>query len=144
MGTFRPFVEDDGLAFEAIECTGCIALRGEIRCQGGIVISVEKRLAVDANDETDRTALVQTVEYSCNVRLQGVGNVVRYDSAHPDHNADHHVHRYDIFRADREGTTTMHGEAEWPTLGEVIAEARDWYWEHHDEVAKLRRDEEGL
>jgi hypothetical protein len=23
---------------------------------------------------------------------------------------------------------------DWPTLGKVIEEAREWYWAHHDEL----------
>lgn len=62
---------------------------------------------------------------SYNVRIQGVGNVVRYDSGHIDHNTDHHVHHYDVLNGDRTGTVTIYGEAGWPTLAEVISSARD-------------------
>lgn len=138
MGTFGGFVEHDGLAFEPIEGTGAIRLHGEIRCVGDITITVEKVLII--LEGTDRTALIQTIEYSYNVRLKGVGNIVRYDSPHEDHNADHHVHRFDVLNGDRKGTTKLHGEAGWPTLGEVIAEARAWYWENYEKVSSFVRE----
>ncbi len=141
MRTFDGFVEEDGLVFEPLEGTGTIRLGGEIRCVGGITISVQKLLEVV--EGSDRHALVETVAYSYNVRLQGVGNVVRYDSPHPGHNADHHVHRYDVFGGSRQATTSMHGEKGWPTLSEVIVEAREWYWENHERVAALGRDRDG-
>lgn len=141
MGSFGEFIEHDGLAFEPVEGTDAIVLQGEIKCQGRIAISVFKILLIVGG--SDRTALVQTVDYSYNVRVEGVGNVLRYDSAHPDHNCDHHVHHYDILNGDRQGRVTLHGEAGWPTLGEVIAEVRSWYWENHDAIAALGAGDAG-
>lgn len=130
------FVLRDTLAFEPLDAGRSILLKGEIYCQGRIRIDVTKTLViVDGEGASTR---VQTSEYRYHACVIDVGNVLRYCSPHPDHNTDHHVHRYDIFRGDEHGTTTLHGRAGWPHLGDVIAELHRWYDAHKDRVDALR------
>ncbi|NTW52991.1 MAG: hypothetical protein HGB22_10460 [Chlorobiaceae bacterium] len=93
-----------------------ILITGTIECSGGLKVEVQKRL--DILDQEDRNPLVQTVSYSYNVFLTGVGNVFRYDSPHKDHNQQHHVHRYDVLNAGNTVAVTYIGDEEnIPTLG---------------------------
>lgn len=129
MGQLRRggFVSSDDLTFVPLQ--GSILLQGTVNCQGGLYVRVLKRLKVLDNGGAD--ALVQTVFYSYNVALEGVGNVFRYDSPHEDHRPEHHVHRYDVLDGDHDGRVEMiPDESQRPTLGEVIQEAADWYYEH--------------
>jgi hypothetical protein len=127
------FVVDDGLAFEPLP--GGFLLSGEVECLGHIVLEVTKVLTIVGG--TTRDPVVQTTSYTYNARIRGVGNILRYCSAHADHNSDHHVHRYDVVRGDRRGTTTLHGAPGWPTLGDVMAEIRDWYFSNQAAVDRL-------
>jgi hypothetical protein len=131
----RGFVLEHDLEFSAIEGTGQIALGGRIRCQGDVAIDVRKILEVLGSGAN---ALVKTVAYTYHVQIEDIGNLFRYDSAHVDHNTDHHVHRYDIFDGDRAGKVTLHGADGWPTLAEVIEEAHDWYYDNVDAIEALR------
>lgn len=109
---------------------GNLAMEGVIQCLGGIEITVEKILTVTPQ-ANNREPTVQTTDYNYNVRLRGQGNVLRYDSPHPDHNQFHHVHRFDVFNGDDEGTVS---ECSWPTLGEVIGEVEEWYYDNRDNL----------
>ena len=116
----------DDLDVDAVE--GHLLLHGRIHCKGGLQIDVNKRLRL--GDESGHDT-VQTVAYSYNVSLQNLGNIFRYDSPHPTHNREHHVHRYDVLNGDTEGTVEMdYREDEWPTLREVVDEAAEWYYAH--------------
>jgi hypothetical protein len=75
--------------------------------------------------------LVQTVDYSYNARVRGLGNIFRYDFPHSDHNRFHHVHRFDAF-ADHEQETVQ--ECEWPTLGQVLEELERWYYLNREQL----------
>lgn len=123
------FVASEDLSFESIP--GAIIVSGRIRCLGGIYIDVRKRLALITNEGANST--VQTSAYSYNVAVEGIGNIFRYDSAHADHNQEHHVHRYDVLNGDREGEVELiYDEERVPTLREVIDEAEAWYYAHYD------------
>lgn len=117
------FVISDGVTFSE-PLDGHITVRGEIRCQGGFQIDVDKKLRIVSG--TGATTRVKTVEYSYNVSVAGRGNVFRYDSAH-NHRQHHHVHRFDA-RGDLVSLHDIHDENEVPTLGDVIAEARELYY----------------
>jgi hypothetical protein len=122
------FVVSDALVFTPLP--KAILLEGTIDCQGQIRIDVRKRL--DVLDDRGDDPLVQTIFYSYNVALAGRGTIFRYDSPHQNHRRFHHVHRYDVLSDDTEGTVERVPEDDWPTLGEVILEAQDWYYEHYD------------
>ena len=111
---------------------GEIAIEGELECVGEFAIDVLKTLRILSG--SGPTARVQTDSYSYNASLRGIGNVFRYDSPHP-HYPHHHVHRYDVLNGDTRGTVTAIEEEEnRPTLGQVIDELRDWYYDHFDAV----------
>lgn len=128
------FVVVQNLAFEEIG-GGYISLAGTITCVNGIYIDVRKNLRVWGGEGAN--ALVQTESYSYSGVIAGLGNLVRYDSPHPTHNQEHHVHRFDPLGGDTEGTVTfLHSEDERPTLGEVITEVSDWYYDNVEEVIR--------
>lgn len=125
------FVLDDGVEFQPFG-TGLIVLAGRIQCVGGIYVDVWKVLvAVDGSGPAVR---VQSVAYSYNAAVPGLGNILRYDSPHAGHRGHHHVHRYDVFSNDRDGTVADTSDTDWPTLGEVLDELRDWYYENFDRL----------
>lgn len=124
------FVLSDDLDVIAVE--GHLTLQGRIYCKGGIQIDVNKRLRLDTEDGHDT---VQTVAYGYNVSLQNLGNIFRYDSPHPTHNREHHVHRYDVLSGDTNGTVEIdYREDGWPTLRQVVDEAAEWYYAHLPEL----------
>ncbi len=127
------FVLSDGTAIEPYP-PGFFILQGRIECIGGIRLDVWKVLArVDGEGAAIR---VQNVAYCYNAVLQGLGNILRYDSPHLDgHNEFHHVHRYNILRGDTDGTLER---SNWPHLGDVIEELRNWYYDHFEEIEKLQ------
>ncbi len=112
-----------------------LRMEGDLRCAGGLVVTVDKYLRiVEGADTSD--PIVQTYSYAYNVSLAGRGNLFRYDNAHAhgDHQDRHHRHSFDP----ASGATlevTWVGPT-WPTLGEVLDEAREWYWAHHDELGR--------
>ena len=111
------------------------SLKGEIACLGNILITVDKTLEV--LQDYRKNALVQTVMYNYNVSVRGYGNVFRYDNSHSriGHPDNHHKHEFDWKLNDQdEGKVIWVGAEKWPTLGEVIEEARDWYWSNQSEL----------
>lgn len=121
------FVEFNGVNFESLGA-GIILVEGAISCEGGLLCRVEKTLqVVVGGDESD--PLVQTVKYAYNVSLSGYGNLFRYDNVHvhAGHHGPNHRHGFDFgTRAE----TVTETRAEWPTLGEVLEEMRQWHWDH--------------
>ena len=138
MDRFRDqgFVLSDDLAFADVG-GGVIRLEGTIHCEHDLYIVVTKALEILDGDGS--SAFVQTFEYTYNAALRGVGNVFRYDSAHADHNQEHHVHRYDVLNGDMSGKVDLHGPDGWPTLGDVIEELRGWAADNSEALADLGR-----
>jgi len=127
------FVEFDDLALVPIG-GGSIKMEGQIRCEGGLVCTVEKVLdVVDATDAEN--PLVLTVRYAYNVHVAGGHNLFRYDNVHgyPGHADASHRHAFD-WPTGEVGEVTWTGD-EWPTLGEVLEEMREWFWTHRSELA---------
>ncbi len=122
------FVLSENMGYEAIG-DGLIAHRGEIQCQGGIVLEVEKVLTI--LDGTGDNALVQTTYRSYHAYARGKGNIVRYCSGH-DHRPYDHVHRYDAPATWNEilPVQELWTEDEIPTLSDVLDELRDFYYTH--------------
>lgn len=128
------FVGDDTLSFDA-RAGGELVLAGEIACLGRIVVDVFKVLEV--LEGTGADAMVQTLFYSYNVFVRGGNNIIRYDNLHPrkDHPDDHHKHTYDWTTGEQlQDSPAWIGAKKWPTLGEVLREAQDWYYEHREEL----------
>ncbi len=132
MDQFRKegFVTSDDLRLESLG-GGLMVIEGTVRCVGPINLSVYKTLETVKGRGAD--ALVQCVAYSYNAALEGLGNILRYESPHKTHNQDHHVHRFDVLGSEAE-TLKWIRDDEWPTLGEVIEELRDWYYENEARI----------
>jgi hypothetical protein len=128
------FVLDDGVEFQPIG-SGYIVLAGRILCAGGIYVDVWKVLEVV--EGAGPGALVQTVEYSYNAAIPGLGSLLRYDSPHPGHRPHHHVHRYSVLAADKEGAVEDTSDTDWPTLGAVLEELRDWYYGNYENLGSV-------
>ena len=125
------FVGSDSLVLTAFPTM--YVIEGEIACMGGILISVSKVLRV--LDDSVSDPMVQTHRYRYHASLQNVGNLLLYESAHSDHNRDHHRHEYDPWTdTELPDSPQMVGDAGWPHLGDVISEVEQWYW---DNFAKL-------
>jgi hypothetical protein len=127
----RGFVLDDGVAVTPLG-NGTLLMEGTITCLGNIEVTVEKILQVTKQPKGE--PVVQTIDYHYNARVRGVGNVLRYDYPHPDHNRFHHVHRYDVFNGDEDGSVEA---CEWPTLGQVLDELEEWYYENRENLHRI-------
>jgi hypothetical protein len=103
-----------------------VVITGSLPCLGDIRLDVRKLLRFVSEVEGPNE-LVQTVEYNYNASLD-IGNIVRYDSPHPDHNQFHHVHRFNVFDGDHIGEVSA---CAWPTLGDVIGELEGWYYDNY-------------
>ena len=131
-------VLSEDLSFNDIG-NGVLLLEGTIACVDDLRIEVSKRLQIVGSMAGE--PLVQTSGYSYSAILGKRGPIFRYDSPHPDHNMFHHVHRYAVLDGDVHGATTpIEEQAQWPTLGEVIQELCDWYY---DNLTRLRPASEG-
>jgi hypothetical protein len=120
------FVLSEDLRFEEVAGRGYLVLRGEVRCSGGIVLEVEKRIKILDGDGP--YAMVQTVQYRYHAYSSGRGNLFRYCGPHDDR-PYHHVHRYDVFNTWSEASIEeITDEDEIPTLGEVLGELREMYY----------------
>lgn len=130
------FVLSDGVTLTPFG-DGLFLMSGDIECAGDIVVEVTKLLqVVDGHGTAVR---VRTASYSYNAHLRGRGNILRYDSPHSDqHRPKHHVHRYDVLAGDRDGTVTDIGDDDWPTLGEVLEELREWYFANAERINRDR------
>ncbi len=130
------FVTADGCAFTELG-NGVLLLSGTVECLGGLFyVDVSKLLAI--LDGEGPNARVKTVAYSYNAVWRGRGVVWRYDSPH-DHRQFHHVHRHDVLGAEPQRETIAEVDSNtWPTLGEAIAELRDWYYANYDAIEAIR------
>lgn len=119
------FVLEDRLPF--VRTLSQVYWEGVLECVDGLEIHVRKRQTVAIRAGRP---WVQTVDYSYHVlRRQGAKSisVFRYDNAaHHEHADPHHRHTYDA--AGKEVLPPQHvGVDGWPTLGDVIEEAFDWW-----------------
>lgn len=141
----KDFIGDETLEFNPRGHS--IKLTGEIGCLGHIVISVDK--LIDLISGSGVNALVQTRWYAYNVFVRNHFNLFRYDNQDDDflrsgHKDAHHKHLF-VWgtREELPDSPIWVGEDSWPTLGEVIQEAEDWYWsnryklEYPDEYPNL-------
>ena len=130
------FVRDDTLVF--VDFGSAMELSGEIACLGQLVVRVETFLSVIDHSTCD--PVVQTEMYSYAVGVRGVGPVFRYDNQHPGflrsgHADPHHRHSYD-WPTPRESVDSPEwiGADRWPTLRDVLEEARVWHSDHYGEL----------
>jgi hypothetical protein len=131
------FVTADSCSFVELG-HGEILIAGTVECLGGLFsITVSKLLEIVDGDGPN--ARVQTVAYSYNAHWRGRSVVFRYDSPHYDHNPFHHVHRPDVFGKGSQDEVIEEVDSEnWPTLGEVIAELRDWYYANYEKIESVK------
>lgn len=135
----RGFILLDSLEF--LPVGRGIWLSGRLDLRSGLVLTVEKLIAVIEGFGDD--AIVQTSHYAYNLSIGGLGNVFRYDNQDDDYLREghldcHHKHVFNWVTGLELGASPQWvGRNEWPTLGQVIAEAEDWYWLHHVELANL-------
>ncbi len=127
MDQFRrsDFVSDDTLRLDDFSAAGTYVMQGEIACQGKIVVTVHKILDIVTSGDVPE---VRTSRYSYNVRVLGQHNVFRYDNCHV-HAGHPDAHHKDVFhfQTGNKVETVWIGESRWPTLKEVIEEARVWW-----------------
>lgn len=105
------------------------AIMGEIACSGRLIISVHKVLCI-VDGSNPRNPIVETTHYSYCVRLHGKHPLFRYDNAnhwstHPDW---HHRHSFDLETGEEEPDSPKWiGAEKWLVLGDVIAEAQQFF-----------------
>jgi len=136
------FVSSDTLKF--ISLSPAYYLEGKIYCAGQIVVTVDKGFGIESLVSYD-DPMIKTRWYSYNVSMQGIGNIFRYDNQdkdylRPGHQDDHHKHTFTCLKSDFSiiqstcediDSLIWIGFQNWPTLGDVIQEAHDWYWENY-------------
>jgi hypothetical protein len=115
---------------------GLFVITGDVRCLGRIILRVAKVLEVVGGE--DRNPLVQTVAYSYNAFVEGMGNILRYDSPHSEeHRPVHHVHRYDVLNGDVEGIVEEVPNDAWPTIGDVLTGLQEFYYDNFQKLPKV-------
>jgi hypothetical protein len=128
------FVVEDQCEFTFLPSV--ILLQGPIVCLDGLILEVEKEIAVLSG--RGMTALVQTRKFRYHAWARGVHNILRYESAH-DHRLYPHKHLYATFGNGRETEVVdLTAEGSIPTLGEVIREMHQWHQENASRISGLR------
>ena len=132
----RDFVSSETLKF--FPYPDCFRLKGEISCLGDILVTVDK--LIDILSGQDDNAIVQTRWYTYNASVRGYSNILRYDNQDDDylrdgHHDAHHKHLFD-WRTGQEalGSPFWIGHQNWRTLGDVLQELENWYWQHRVEL----------
>lgn len=138
-------VEEDGLEFLS-GAHGQYVFDGHVILRDGRLKVTVAKVLESTDDGDSANPMVQTIAYSYNVSIIGHGNVFRYCSPHDenddtiDHHKQHHRHQYDPFGPDRfKNQVTLIEDGNWPTLGQVVQEADQWYLANLEQVARLGR-----
>jgi hypothetical protein len=129
----KGFAVEDDLAFQD-QGNGFILLRGAVYCEGALRLDVSKVLRVLEGEGSE--ALVESVLYSYSLISYNEGTVFRYCSPHApedatdpnDHHTFHHLHEFEPpGQNERISKVCEREERTYPTLGEVIERAHQWY-----------------
>lgn len=110
--------------------TPFLKMKGNIQLAGNLRMDVEKLLRVQRLPATDEYQ-IYTVSYSYSLVKNGHHTIFRYCSAHddldtsPHHHKFHHKHVFDPDTGNQRDVHTL-TEEQWPTLGEVLDEAKNW------------------
>lgn len=131
------FVLADTLAF--VPKPDGIYLYGHVAMSGELVLGVKKLLRTIEDDPADPSVMAVLYEYNLSVFRSG--SIFRYDNSHdggepyPGHPDSFHRHSFD-WRTGTQGCNSPAwiGYDKWPTLGEIIEEARDWHADHYAEL----------
>ena len=131
---------DEGLVVEdQCELTflpGSILLAGRVLCLDGIVLEVEKEIAILAGEGMN--ARVQTATFRYHAWIRGEHNILRYESPH-EHRPAAHKHVYNTFGDGLEAEVLdLNREDDIPTLGDVLRELQLWHEENASRIARLR------
>lgn len=129
--TSRGFLLDDDLEITA-QGDDFLTMSGVVYCASEIRIQVLKLIRL-----TGEEPLAQAEAYTYNAVLAGVGNILRYNSPHANHNPFHHVHRYNVLSGDKDGVVEELSEEARPTLSQVVLELEQWCWGSYDEIQRV-------
>jgi hypothetical protein len=103
-----------------------LLVSGYIQCEGNLYLQVMQYIALVERVGVSRLFAIE--DYSYHAVLRGVGSIFRYDSPHPDHNQEHHVHEYSVIGKAAVGPPRfLYSEAEIPTLGDALRRLRRWH-----------------
>ena len=113
-----------------------VFINGTIFCKGGMELEVLKTLNIVRKHLRPK---VKTVYFKYNLKVKGLNNVFRYESA-VGHRPFPHKHVFDTW-GDGEETQFIeyYSPSEVPVLDAVIQEARDWYYENARALASWKR-----
>ena len=104
-----------------------LLVTGYIRCEGELYLQVKQ--LIQRVVKAGAVGLFVVDAYSYKGVLGGSGTIFRYDSPHPDHNTEHHVHEYAVIGEDTGGQPPrlLYSEEEIPTLGDALRRLYHWY-----------------
>ena len=107
-----------------------VLVEGYIRCEGGLYLQVKQLIQLVSKAGTAGLFIVEA--YSYTGALAGAGTIFRYDSPHPDHNTEHHVHEYAVPGDATSGQPPrfLYTEEAIPTLGDALRRLYWWHLEH--------------
>ena len=127
------FVVEDRCEFTFLPSV--ILLQGAIVCLDDLIVEVDKEIEILRG--RGRTAEVQTRKFRYHAWVRGIHNILRYDSPHG-HRPYPHKHLYNTFGDGREADiVTLDGEAQLPTLGEVLQELQAWHEMNANRIRQL-------
>jgi hypothetical protein len=132
--TDEGFVAEDQCEFAFLP--GRLLLVGRILRLDGIVLEVEKEIAILAGE--GMTARVQTATFRYHAWIRGEHNILRYESPHG-HRPAAHKHVYNTFGDGLEAEVLdLNREDDIPTLGDVLRELQSWHEENASRIVRLR------
>lgn len=107
-----------------------VLVEGFIQCEGGLYLQVKQLIQLVGKTGTAGLFIVEA--YSYTGALAGAGTIFRYDSPHPDHNTEHHVHEYAVVGGATRGQPPrfLYTENEIPTLGDALRRLYQWHLDH--------------
>lgn len=122
------FITSDSLIITPNDENGLVIER-RLDCQDGLFIDIKKTIEINENNQ------VRTIAYKYHAGIHGdpTRSIFRYDDAHiyvrEGHADAHHKHRFDHTTWREIDPPEWIGEERWSTLGEVIEELHEWWYE---------------
>lgn len=128
----RGFLLDADLEISA-QGNDFLTMGGTLYCAGNqIKVQILKQICLSGDEP-----LAQTGQYAYTAVLSGIGNIIRYDSPHMDHNRFHHAHKYDVLNGDKEGTIDELSEDQRPTLAQMVDDLESWYYDNYEGIQEI-------